>query len=239
MADIFREVDEEVRQDQVQLWLARYWGWLLVAGLLIVAGVGGWRAYDYWRTQKEQAAGGIYLDALKLARDGKPDDAVKLLDGLATTGTPGYRVLARLRAAAETGLKDPAAGAKAYDAIAADGTVDPALQDVARLRAAVLLLDTLDFKALQTRLEPLADANSALRNPARELLALTAIKNDDPTTANRYLDAIVTDRTATPGARQRAQAFQALVKNAAPATPAAPATAAPATPAPPPAAPTP
>lgn len=235
MADIFREVDEEVRQDQVQLWLARYWGWLLVAGLLIVAGVGGWRAYDYWRTQKEQAAGGIYLDALKLARDGKSDDAIKMLDGLASTGTPGYRVLARLRAAAEVGLKDPAAGAKAYDAVAADGTVDPALQDVARLRAAALLLDTLDPKALQARLEPLADTNSALRNPARELLALAAIQRNDPTAANRNLEAIITDRAATPGARQRAAAFQALVKDAPPASPATPAAA----PAPPPAVPTP
>ena len=235
MSDIFREVDEEVRQDQVQLWLARYWGWLLVAGLLIVAAVGGWRAYDYWRTQQEQRAGGTYLDALKLARDGKSDDAVKMLDGLATSGTPGYRVLARLRAAAETGLKDPAAGAKAYDAVAADGTVDPALQDVARLRAAALLLDTLDAKALQGRLEPLADANSALRNPARELLALAAIQHDDPATANRHLDAIITDRAATPGARQRAAAFQALVKDAVPAAAPAPAP----TPAPPPVAATP
>ncbi|MBE7219896.1 MAG: tetratricopeptide repeat protein [Caulobacteraceae bacterium] len=238
MSDIFREVDEEVRQDQVQLWLARYWGWLLVAGLLIVAGVGGWRAYDYWRTQQEQKAGGTYLDALKLARDGKPDDAIKLLDGLATNGTPGYQQLARLRAAAETGLKDPAAGAKAFDAVAADGHVDAALQDVARLRAAALLVDTLDMKALQARLEPLADTNSALRNPARELLALSAIKNNDPAAANRYLDAIETDRTATPAARQRAAAFQALVKDAAPPAPAA-APATPATPAPPPATPTP
>ncbi|MDX7952017.1 tetratricopeptide repeat protein, partial [Lichenihabitans sp. Uapishka_5] len=114
MADIFREVDEEVRQDRVQRWLARYWGWLLLAGLLIIAGVGGWRAYDYWRTQQEQAAGGSYLDALKLARDGKSAEALQRLDGLATSGTPGYRQLARLRGAAERGLTDAAAGAKQF-----------------------------------------------------------------------------------------------------------------------------
>lgn len=232
MADIFREVDEEVRQDRVQLWLAKYWGLLLVAGLLIVAGVGGWRAYVYWRTQQEQAAGGLYLDALKLARDGKSDDAIKMMDGLATSGTPGYRQLARLRAAAEIGSKDPAAGAKAFDAIAADTAVEPALRDVARLRAAALLVDTLDFKTLQNRLEPLADTNSALRNPARELLALAAMKANDAAAANRYFDAIETDRAATPAARQRAAAFQSLVKDAVPAP-------ASTTPAPPPPAPTP
>ncbi|MCW6507598.1 tetratricopeptide repeat protein [Lichenifustis flavocetrariae] len=218
MADIFREVDEEVRQDRVQLWLARYWGWLLVVGLLIVAVAGGWRAYEYWTTQNEQISGGEYLDALKLARDGKGAETIAKLDELAKTGTPGYRVLARIRAAAQLGLTDAAGGAKAFDAVAADPSVDPALQDVARLRAAALLLDTLDMKALRQRLEPLADTNSALRNPARELLALAALKANDAASAARFLDAIITDRAATPSARQRAEAFQALARDAKPAT---------------------
>jgi hypothetical protein len=217
MADIFREVDEEVRQDQIQLWLARYWAWLLVAGLLIVAGTGGWRFYDYWRTQQEQAAGGNYLQALKLARDGKGQEALGLLDEVARTGTPGYRVLARFRAASQVGSSDAAAGAKAFDALASDSAVDPALRDLARLRAAALLLDTLDAAALKSRLEPLADTNSAFRNPARELLALAALKNNDGAAADRWLDAIVTDRGANQPQRQRAEALQALAHDAAPA----------------------
>jgi hypothetical protein len=237
MADIFREVDEEVRQDRVQQWLARYWSLLLVAGLLIVAGVGGWRAYDYWRTQREEAAGGTFLDALKLAHDGKAAEATAMLDKLGSDGTPGYRMLAKMRAAAQKGLADPVAGANAFDAVAADTSVDPALRDVARLRAAALLADTLDPKALQARLEPLADANNALRNPARELLALAALKTNDAAAARRSLDAILTDRAATPAMRQRAEAFQSLVRDAAPAGTQAPPAAPPAPP--PPAPPTP
>lgn len=234
MADIFREVDEEVRQDQVQLWLARYWAWLLVAGLLIVAGAGAWRFYDYWRTQQEQASGGNYIDALKLARDGKGADAIKLLDQVAREGTPGYRALARFRAAAEIGLTDAAAGAKAFDALSSDPSINPALQDVARLRAAALLVDTLDPQAIRTRLEPLADTNSAFRNPARELLALVALKGNDGAAADRWLDAILTDRTASQAEKQRAAALQALARKRDPATqdrPAPLAADAPATPA--------
>jgi hypothetical protein len=219
MADIFREVDEEVRQDRVQLFLTRYWGLLLVAVLVIVAAVGGWRAYEYWKLQQEEASGGKYLDALKLARDNKGADAIAAFDDLIKTGTPGYRLLSRFRAASQTGLDNPAEGAKAFDAIAADPSVEPALQDVARLRAGALLLDSADFKTIQQRLVPLADANSGLRNPARELLAFSALKANDFDAAGRWLDAIVTDRTATATGRQRAEALLGLVRSAKTAKP--------------------
>ena len=211
MSDIFREVDEEVRQDRVQLFLGRYWGWLLVAMLAIVAAVGGWRGYEYWRLQQAQDAGGRYLDALQLARDGKSAEATSALSDLGA-GKGGYALLARFRLAAQTGQTDPAAGAKAYDALAADGTIDPAFQDSARLRAAILLIDTADVAEMRRRLESLADANSAMRNPAREILALAALRVSDFASAGTWLDAIMDDPTATGSARQRATALLGLVR---------------------------
>lgn len=213
MADIFREVDEEVRQDQITLALTRNWGWILLAALLIVAGVGAWRGYDYYKLQNEEASGGRYLDALRLDRDGKSGDALTVLDDLGRTGTPGYALLARFRAASQVGTSNPADGAKAFDALAADPKMEAALQDVARLRAAMLLLDTSDLKTMQGRLQPLADANSAMRNPSRELLALAAIKADDYAAAGPPLEAILADPTATMPARQRAQALLGLVRS--------------------------
>lgn len=213
MADIFREVDEEVRQDRIQLAVIRNWGWILLAGLLIVGGVGAWRGYAYWRQQQDEAAGGRYLDALKLARDGKGTEAVAALDDVARTGTRGYAVLARFRGAAQVGSTAPADGVKAFDVLAEDPAIEPALQDVARLRAAILLVDTADLKTMQTRLRPLADANNAMRNPAREVLALAALKANDFDAAGQSLDAIVADPAASGAARQRAGALLALVRS--------------------------
>lgn len=213
MADIFREVDEEVRQDRIQLAVTRNWGWILLAALLIVGGVGAWRGYAYWRQQQDEAAGGRYLDALKLARDGKGSEAVAALDDVARTGTPGYAVLARFRSAAQLGSTAPAESVKAFDMLAADPAVDPALQDVARLRSAILLVDTADLKTVQARLRALADANNAMRNPAREVIALAALKAKDFATAGQSLDAIVADPSASGTARQRAGALLALVKS--------------------------
>ena len=65
------------------------------------------------------------------------------------------RLLARFRVAATTAAKDPALAVKEYDALAADATIGPVLQDVARFRAALLRLDAADPKEMDERLAPL------------------------------------------------------------------------------------
>ena len=211
MADVFREVDEEVRQDRIALALTRNWGWILLGALLIVAGVGAWRGYEYWRLQQAEASGGRYLDALALVRDGKSAEALTAFDDLAGNGTAGYAVLARFRAAGQRGAADAADGAKAFDALAGDPKVGPAMQDVARLRAAMLLLDASDLKAMQARLQSMADANAPMRDSAREVLALAALKANDRAAAKQYLDAIAVDPIATAVQRQRVEALKGLV----------------------------
>ena len=80
MTDFIREVDEEVRQDKFKTVLNRYWYVIAALVVLILGGVGAWKAYDYYTTQKAETAGGIYLNALDASRDGKTDEAIAALD---------------------------------------------------------------------------------------------------------------------------------------------------------------
>ena len=48
MADIFQEVDEEVRREQLKKLWDRYGLLVVILAILIVAGVGAWRFYQYW-----------------------------------------------------------------------------------------------------------------------------------------------------------------------------------------------
>lgn len=214
MTDFIREVDEDLRQEKVKRALSRYW--YLIAGLvvLILGGVGAWKAYDYLRSQKAEAASARYLDALDLDRTGKADEAVAALQGLQGDGTSGYRLLARFRLAGATGAKDAAAGAKLFDDLAADPGVDPAMQAVAKLRAGLLLLDKLPYPELRQRLDLLADANSPVRNAAREMVALGALKAGKIDEAARAFDAIEADPLATASQHQRIEALQGLVRGA-------------------------
>jgi hypothetical protein len=212
MSDIFREVDEEVRRDQAARIWGRYQNLFIGLAVLVIAATAGWRFYDHYRTKQAEEAGAKYQAALALAREGKAAEAEGALERIAKGGPKGYALLARLREAAELSGSDPAAAVKAYDAIAADGTIDPLFQNLARLRAALLRLDEADGKEIEGRLGPMTGNDNPFRFSAREALALAALKHDDFDAAGRQLDAIVVDPQAPAAMRQRAEALLAVVR---------------------------
>ncbi len=212
MSDIFREVDEEVRQERTLAFLQRYQLVLLAVALLVVATAAGWRFYASHMQARAEADGAAYRSAVQLSRAGKPDEARAILDRLAREGTPGYRRLAALRAADEYVVVDRARALKGFDTLANGDWLDPQLRDLARLRAAMLQLDAGETGDAQARLTPLASGNSPFRNTARELLGVAALSADDFATAGRWLDEIVRDPQASVDIRGRAEAFLALVR---------------------------
>ena len=120
MSDIFNEVDEEVRREQLKKLWERYSNLIIGVAILVVAAVGAWRGYEFWQARKAAEAGAAYEAALKLSEDGKHTEAEEAFGKLAAQGTSGYRMLARVRQAAELGAVDPKAGIAAYDAIAGE-----------------------------------------------------------------------------------------------------------------------
>lgn len=211
MTDIFHEVDEEVRREQLKKLWERY-GYYIIAGcVLIVAGIGAWRGYEWWEIKKAAEAGVAFEQAVTLAESGKPQEAEAAFAKLATDGTAGYRVLARLREAAELAQSDPKAAIKSYDDIAADRGAGEAIQDVAALRAGFLLVDSASYAEMRTRLEPLTRADRPFRYSARELLTLSAWKHGDMSAARQWADMIITDPQTPAGARSRAELLSELI----------------------------
>nr|WP_249799262.1 MULTISPECIES: tetratricopeptide repeat protein [unclassified Bradyrhizobium] len=179
--------------------------------VLIVAAVGGWRAYQYVEAKKAAEAGAAFEKAAELSEQDKHAEAEAAFTELAAKAPSGYRTLARLRAAAEAAARDPKAGAKLYDDIAADRSVGGEWQDLAKIRAAGLLLDSAGYADMQQRLEASTASKSTFRHTAREMLALSAWRNNDVTAARKWLDAIAEDGETPPGLRSRAEALQALL----------------------------
>ena len=71
MADIFHEVDEEVRRERLKKLWDRYSLYFIALAVLIVAGIGGWRGYEYWVAKKAAAAGAEFEAAVTLSEEGK------------------------------------------------------------------------------------------------------------------------------------------------------------------------
>jgi hypothetical protein len=211
MTDFFREVDEEVRRDRALKFLQKFQIPLIAVTVLIVAATAAWRLYDSWRTNQAETAGAAYEAAEQLATEGKPTDAAAAFQAIAGKGPSGYVLLARFRAAATIAAGDPALAVKDYDGLAADATIGPLLQDVARYRAALLRLDAADPKEMDERLAPLTRTSDPFHNSARELLALSALKANDFKAAGNWLDMIVADPQVSDDTRQRAEALLGIV----------------------------
>jgi len=211
VADIFHEVDEEVRRDQLKKLWDRYSIYLIAVAVLIVAGIGAWRFYEYYVAKQAAIAGAGFESAVTLSEQGKHAEAEAAFAKVVTEAPGGYRILSRFRAAAELGQVKPADAVKAYDEIAADGSLSATWQDLAGLRAGLLLVDTAPLAEMRHRLDSLAAPGRTYRHTARELLALSAWRNNDFMAARKYIDMIAGDGETPPGTRSRIDVLAALI----------------------------
>jgi hypothetical protein len=211
VSELFDEVDEDVRRDQLKKLWEQYSIYIVAGAFLIIAAVGGWRGYQYLEAKKAAEAGAAFDKAVELSEANKHAEAEAAFTDLAAKAPSGYRLLARLRAAAEVATRDPQGAAKMYDDIAADRGVGAPEQDLARVRAAGLLLDTATYSGMLTRLEAAAAPGATFRHTARELLALSAWRVNDATAARKWLDLIAGDGETPPSLRSRAEALQAML----------------------------
>jgi hypothetical protein len=211
VSELFDEVDEEVRRDQLKKLWDRYSIYIIAAMILIIAAVGGWRGYQYLEAKKAAEAGAAFDKAVELSEANKHAEAEAAFADLAAKAPSGYRVLARLRMATEVASRDAQAAAKLFDEIAADRSVGAAEQDLARIRAAQLLLETASYADMKSRLEAAAGPDATFRHTARELLALSAWRANDTAATRQWLDMIANDGGTQPSLRSRAEALQALL----------------------------
>jgi hypothetical protein len=200
-----------VRREQLKKLWDKYSIYIIALAILIVAGVGGWRGYQYLEAKKAAEAGAAFDRAAELADQNKHAEAEAAFADLAAKAPSGYRILARLRTAAEVAARDKAAAAKMFDEIAADTSVGAPERDLARIRGAQLVLETTTYPNMQQRLETAAAAGAPFRHSARELLALSAWRANDTAAARQWLDMIANDGDTPPGLRSRAEALQALL----------------------------
>jgi hypothetical protein len=211
VSELFDEVDEDVRREQLKKLWDKYSIYIVGAAFLIVAAVGGWRGYQYLEAKKAAEAGTAFDKAVELSEQSKHSEAEAAFNNLAATAPSGYRLLARLRVAGEVAIRDPQAAVKLYDDIAADRGVSALDQELAKIRAAQLLVETSTYPNLLARIESETAPAATFRHTARELLALSAWRANDMTSARKWLDMIANDGETPPGLRSRAEALQALL----------------------------
>src|SRR5215472_10903413 len=94
VSELFDEVDEEVRREQLKKLWDKYSVLIIALAILVIAGVGGWRGYQYLEAKKAAEAGDAFNKAVELAEQGKHSEAETAFSDLAAKAPAGYRMLA-------------------------------------------------------------------------------------------------------------------------------------------------
>ena len=199
-----REVDEELRSDRVQDFWNKYGKIVIGAAAAIILVTGGYRYYEYYTGQQAAAAGDAFMEAVTLSDDGKRDEAIAALDKLELGSNKAYQTLALMRGASERAEAGDADGAVTkFDSIANDSAADENLRAIARIRAAMLLVDSGTVADVEKRVSPLTAPGGPYRASAREALGLAYYKVGDLENAFKQFNSLVGDNETPPSLAQR------------------------------------
>lgn len=201
MADIFREVDEEVRAERAKELWRKYGVFVVGAAVLAVLAVGGFQLWKHLQAEAAAEASQRLEQAASLAREDKPVDAAAAFAALAAEGG-GAGLLARFGEAAELARQGDAASALArYEALAADEEAAPVYRDLARLFRGMIELDAGRPEAAIAAVEGLS---GTLRHSAAETIAAARAALGETTAAVAGFKALADDPEAPAGVRRRA-----------------------------------
>lgn len=219
-----REVDEELRKDQLAD-AARRWGRIVIGAVL--AGLvlfGGWL---YWQHRSEQRAGQEVeqlATAQEQAQGGQTAEATQTLKGLEDASGSGTRAMALMtEAELLLGKNDRAGAAAKFAAVASDSSLGQPFRDLATLRGVAVEFDTLSPQQAIERLRPLAVPGNAFFGSAGELTAIAYLRQNRRDLAGKLFGQIAKAPDVPETIRQRAvQMAGAMGVDAAPSAGATP-----------------
>ena len=207
MADIFDEIDEELKKDRAQVLWARYGKYLIAAVAAVVLAVASAQGYKAWQTSQAETAANAYQAALEA------DDVAIALNYAIAGLTDGYEMLAQFRIAGEKAVNGDKLDAEMdYLALAEDKSIKPLYQQAALLLSVMNAPDGSDIAALQERLVPLTSVLGPWQGLAIELSAALDLQKGEALAARAKFEAIVALPEISPELRQRAQQMLTILQ---------------------------
>jgi hypothetical protein len=215
VADVFEEVEEQLRSERYKTLARKGWPYAVAVILAVLIGFGGvWAWRSYQESLSAKASEG-YSRALEAGSRGDRAAAERGFLEVSKSGPRAYRALALMQVA---GLRLEAG--KTAEGVtlleqAADLAPEPLVADAARLKAAYAVFETASLADLRNRLDPLTEAGRPYAALAREAVAMKQLASGDAAAARTTFSALSLLPDATDELRQRAQAAVLLIDSGA------------------------
>ena len=213
MGDIFREVDEELRQEGYERLWRRYGKYVIGVAVAAIVAVAGWKGWESWQASQRHAEGLRFQTAVTLAQEGRIEQAAAAFAALGAGSDSGYGLLSRFHQASLAA--DAAAAVEIYNAISVNGRVPGSIRELATILAGLhaLRVSSIPADAVEARIGPLTAAGRPFRHIALEILALSAHGSGASEKALANYRSIVDDAEAPAGIRARASRMVSILDN--------------------------
>jgi hypothetical protein len=211
LVDLFNEVDEELRADEAVGLFRRIAPWVTGVLAIVLIGYLSFWAYKSFQDRNEAAASLAYQKGVDALEQGDNGGALTDFQAAVKAGAPGFKTLALMQEGdlrASAGKPDEAA--KFFDE-AGESAPNPVLGDLAKLKAALVLLDSTPLPQMKNRLTPLAAPKRPFAAFAQEALAMSELMAGKTADARRDLSVLQVSLGAPDDMRQRAQIAISLI----------------------------
>ena len=200
-----REVDENLRRDQMQHFFKAHGSWLIAAVVLFLAASGGFIWWKQHQVQQSQAQVEKLAQIYKDIGSGNTSQSPQQLDEISKNGSKAVRASALFaRAALALQQNDVKLATGTYKAIADDDGLPDPYRHAALIRQTALEFDQLKPEEVIARLQPLAKAGEPWFGTAGEMTALSMIKQGRKQEAGQLFAAIAKDQSVPETIRGRA-----------------------------------
>ena len=200
-----REVDENLRRDQMADMAKSYGKWIIAAVILFLAAIGG---FLYWQ-DRQQGQAVLDSEAISAALDkvtsGNSKAAQAELAPLSTSSNDITRASALLgRAAIALRQNDRKTAADLYKQVEADNGLPQPYRDLATVRRTMTEFDSIKPDEVIARLAPLSQPGKPFFGSAGELTGLAMLAKGDRNGAGQLFARIAADKQVPQTIRSRA-----------------------------------
>jgi hypothetical protein len=218
---LLREVEEELRREQMERLWKNYGTYAVIGAVLILFAFIGYRWMEANRIAAAEAAGAAYAHAMSDLASGKSEKAQQELAAIAAGKAVGYAQLAKLQlAGAAVKAGNTAEALKIFDELANNSSADRLFRGFAQLQAASLKIGSADFTEIQNRLNDLTVSENPWRPGALELVGVAALKAGNADEARKTFEQLVGEKNVPPSIIERVRVYMGQIAAAELAKPA-------------------
>ena len=213
MADIFDEVSEELKQDQLIKTWKKYSKLIISVILIIIISLVSYQTYQSWNKKKIETISEQYFEALEKFESKKYSYSKNLFFKNLNNHKDGYKMLS-LFGLAESNYKTGKTDEMIlnYKKIYEDETIDVYYRNLSRILS-ILKDDISSFDQQKKILDPLLNSPSKLQTLAAELEVILYIKFNKTKEAQKALNYLLKRSDLSFEQKNRLQLIKKIYKN--------------------------